>query len=99
MLNFDYDNKTKIIFGKETVNKVGELTKLHGKKVLLHYGSGSIKKFGLYNKVVKSLNENNIDFVELGGVVANPKLQKVYEGVKLTKKENVDFILAVGGEV
>lgn len=97
MLNFEYDNKTKIIFGKDTEKQVGSLTKQHGKKVLLHYGSGSIKKYGLYDRVVESLKEANINYVELGGVVANPRLQKVYEGVELCKKENVDFILAVGG--
>jgi alcohol dehydrogenase YqhD (iron-dependent ADH family) len=97
MKNFEYDNKTKIVFGKGTENQVGELTKLYGKKVLLHYGSASIKKYGLYDKVVASLQKEGVSFVELGGVVANPRLSKVYEGVELCKKENVDFILAVGG--
>jgi alcohol dehydrogenase YqhD (iron-dependent ADH family) len=95
--NFEYDNKTKIIFGKGTDQEVGKYTKLYGKKVLLHYGSGSIKKYGLYDKVVKSLQEEGVDFVELGGVVANPRLSKVYEGIELCRKEDVDFILAVGG--
>lgn len=97
MLNFVFDNKTEIIFGKHTESQVGELTKRYGKKVLLHYGSGSIKKYGLYEKITKSLNESNIDFIELGGVVANPKLGLVYAGIELCRKENVDFILAVGG--
>ncbi len=97
MLNFVYDNKTKIVFGKETENEVGRYTKLHGKKVLLHYGRNSIKKYGLYDKVIASLQAENIDYVELGGVQANPRLQLVKEGVELTKKEDVDFILAVGG--
>ena len=97
MLNFVFDNKTEIIFGKDTEQRVGELTKRFGKKVLLHYGSGSIKRYGLYEKIVKSLNDSNIDFIELGGVVANPVLSKVYEGIELCKKEKVDFILAVGG--
>jgi alcohol dehydrogenase YqhD (iron-dependent ADH family) len=97
MLNFVYDNKTEIIFGKNTETQVGELTKRFGKKVLLHYGSGSIKKYGLYDKIITSLNESNIDYIELGGVVANPRLGLVKEGIELCKKENVDFILAVGG--
>ncbi len=97
MLNFVYDNKTEIIFGKDTETQVGELTKRFGKKVLLHYGSGSIKKYGLYNKIINSLNESNIDYIELGGVVANPRLRLVKEGIELCKEENVDFILAVGG--
>ena len=97
MLNFVYDNKTEIIFGKDTETQVGQLTKRFGKKVLLHYGSGSIKKYGLYEKIISSLKESNINFIELGGVVANPKLGLVKEGIELCKKENVDFILAVGG--
>lgn len=97
MLNFEYDNKTKIIFGKGTESEVGTYTKLYGKKVLLHYGRNSIKKHGLYDKIVASLKENNIEFVELSGVQANPRLSLVREGIELTKKENVDFILAVGG--
>ncbi len=64
MLNFVYDNKTEIVFGKGTENEVGNYTKLYGKKVLLHYGRNSIKKYGLYDKVISSLKENNIDFVE-----------------------------------
>lgn len=97
MLNFEYDNKTKIVFGKGTENEVGNYTKLYGKKVLLHYGRNSIKKYGLYDKVIASLKENKIDYVELGGVQANPRLKLVQEGIQLTRKENVDFILAVGG--
>ena len=97
MLNFEYDNKTKIVFGKGTENEVGKYTKLHGKKVLLHYGRNSIKKYGLYDKVIASLKASNIDYVELGGVQANPRLALVKEGIELTRKENVDFILAVGG--
>lgn len=97
MRNFEYENKTKIIFGKNTENEVGSYTKLYGKKVLLHYGKNSIKKFGVYDKIVKSLKDNNIDFVELGGVQANPRIKLVRKGIKLTKMEHVDFILAVGG--
>ena len=97
MLNFEYKNKTDIYFGKDTELKTGEITKQFGKKVLLHYGSGSIKKNGVYNKVIKSLQDNNVDYIELGGVIANPKLELVYEGIKLAKEQQVDFILAVGG--
>ncbi len=97
MLNFEVDNKTKIIFGKDTEHEVGKYTKQHGTKVLLHYGGGSIKRFGLYDKVIQSLNENDVDFVELGGVLPNPRLSLVQEGIELCRKENVDFILAVGG--
>jgi alcohol dehydrogenase YqhD (iron-dependent ADH family) len=97
MLNFVYDNKTEIIFGKDTLEEVGKLTKRFGKKVLLHYGSGSIKKYGVYDKIVSNLKDNGIDYIELGGVVPNPKLGLVKEGIELCRKEKVDFILAVGG--
>lgn len=97
MLNFEFYNRTKIIFGRDAENKVGELTKLVGKKVLLHYGGGSIKKFGLYDKIVNSLTEAGIEYVELSGVVANPRVSLVRKGIELCKKENIDFILAVGG--
>jgi len=97
MLNFVFDNKTRIIFGKGTENEVGAYTKQFGKKVLLHYGGGSIKRFGLYDTVVQSLHENGVEFVELGGVLPNPRLSLVHEGIELCRKEKVDFILAVGG--
>lgn len=97
MNNFVYDNKTAIIFGKNTEEEVGKYVKEHGSKVLFHYGSGSIKKYGLYDKIVQSLQKYDVDYVELGGVVANPRLSLVYEGVELVRKEKVDFILAVGG--
>ena len=94
MLNFVFDNKTRIIFGKGTENEVGAYTKQFGKKVLLHYGGGSIKRFGLYDTVVQSLHENGVEFVELGGVLPNPRLSLVHEGIELCRKEKVDFILA-----
>ncbi len=97
MLNFDLYMPARIIFGRGTQSQIGELLKPHAKKVLLHYGGGSIKRTGLYDEVVKSLNDAGIAFVELGGVVPNPRLSLVHEGVELCRKENVDLILAVGG--
>jgi hypothetical protein len=97
MRNFVYHNTTKIIFGKGTEEEVGEYTKNHGSKVLLHYGGGSIKKYGTYDKVVESLNNAGIEFVELGGVKPNPRLDLVKEGIEIVEKEDIDFILAVGG--
>jgi alcohol dehydrogenase YqhD (iron-dependent ADH family) len=97
MRNFTFDNKTKIIFGKDTENIVGKETKLYGKKVLLHYGGGSIKKSGLYDRIIKSLNEEDIEVFELSGVKPNPRLSLVKEGIKICKEEKIDFILAVGG--
>lgn len=97
MINFEFYNPARIVFGKGAEKKTGELVKRYGKKALLHYGGGSIKKTGVYDKVVASLNEAGIDFVELGGVQPNPRLSLVHEGVKLCREEGVDFILAVGG--
>lgn len=97
MLNFDFHIPTRIIFGRDTQKDVGALLKPHAKKVLLHYGGSSIKKSGLYDTVVNSLKENGVDFIELGGVVPNPRLSLVHEGVALCRKEGVDLILAVGG--
>lgn len=97
MLNFNYYNKTRIIFGKDTHKEVGQHLKPYAEKVLLHYGGKSIKSNGVYNDVVKSLQSNGIEFVELSGVKPNPRVSLVREGIELCKKENVDFILAVGG--
>lgn len=97
MLNFDFQNTTRIIFGRDTQQGIGKLLKPHAKKVLLHYGGGSIKKSGLYGEVTASLNEARIPYTELGGVVPNPRLSLVHEGVALCRKEGVDLILAVGG--
>ncbi len=97
MDNFVFQNTTQIVFGKNTEQEVGEYTSKYGKKVLLHYGGGSIKKYGTYNKVVESLEKAGIEYVELGGVKPNPRVDLVREGIKLVEKENVDFILAVGG--
>lgn len=97
MENFEFYSPTRIIFGRGTEEKVGELTKEYGTKVLLHYGGGSIKKYGLYNKVVKSLQDAGVDFIELGGVQPNPRLGLVKEGIKICLENDIDFILAVGG--
>lgn len=86
------------MFGKDTENQAGSLVASMGcKKALIHYGSQSAKKSGLLDRVCNSLKTAGIAYVSLGGVVANPRLSKVYEGIDLCKKEGVDFILAVGG--
>ncbi len=97
MDNFIYNLPTQIYFGKDQQNELKNILPKHATKVLLHYGGGSIKKQGIYDFVVNTLNEIKMPFVELGGVVPNPRLDMVYEGIELCKKENVDFILAVGG--
>ena len=98
MNNFLYYTPTKVFFGKNEENKIADIIKEYGfKKIMIHYGMSSIKKIGLYDKIVKLLNDNNISFVELGGVSPNPKLSLVYEGIKLAKSNNVELILAIGG--
>ena len=98
MKNFIYNTPTRVYFGKNQEDNLGEILKSYGiKKVLFHYGKSSIKKTGLYDRVINQLKGAKIDFVELGGVEPNPKLSLVLEGVKMAKKEKVDLILAVGG--
>jgi len=98
LLNFNFYSPTEFSFGKDTEKTVGKLLKFYNaKKVLIHYGSGSIVRSGLFDRVVKSIESEGIDYIELGGVVPNPRDTLVYEGIKLCKKENVDFVLAVGG--
>ena len=98
MNGFQYYAPTKVVFGKGTENRVAELVKeFGGNKLLVHYGGGSVQRSGLLDKVLNLLQENHIDYVTLGGVVPNPRLSLVYEGIRLCKEEGVDFILAVGG--
>lgn len=98
MAGFTYYTPTKVVFGKETEQQTGELVKAaRAKKVLIHYGSGSVIRSGLLDRVKETLCKEEIEYVELGGVVPNPRLSLVYEGIELAKREGVDFILAVGG--
>ena len=98
MFNFEYFTPTEVCFGKGTVERTGEyVKKYHGTKALIHYGGGSIVRTGLLERMKKSLDDAGIAHVELGGVVPNPHLSKVYEGIELCRKEKVDFLLAVGG--
>ena len=98
MFHFNYYAPTQVVFGKDTEEKTGELVKAQNcKKVLIHYGSGSVKRTGLLGRVKQALEKENLAYTELGGVVPNPRLSLVKEGIELCKKEGVDFILAVGG--
>lgn len=98
MAGFTYYTPTKVVFGKETEQQTGKLVKAaRAKKVLIHYGSGSVIRSGLLDRVKETLCKEEIEYVELGGVVPNPRLSLVYEGIELAKREGVDFILAVGG--
>jgi alcohol dehydrogenase len=98
MDNFRFYAPTYFCFGKDSESNIGELVKrFGGTKVLIHYGGGSIKRNGVFNKVVASLKEATIPYVEQGGVMPNPRSGLVYEGIELCRKEKVDFVLAVGG--
>ena len=89
---------TKVVFGRKTEQKAGELVRsFGGSRVLIHYGGGSVVRSGLLDRVKASLDEAGVFHVELGGVVPNPLLSKVYEGIELARANGVDFILAVGG--
>ena len=94
MENFTFYSPTKFAFGKDKETQTGKLVKeFGGSKVLLHFGGGSVVRSGLLDRVKKSLTEEGISFVELGGVKPNPRDTLVYEGIDLCKKENIDFML------
>ena len=98
MNNFEFYCPTKVVFGKDTHETVASnIKKFGGSRVLLHYGSQSAVKSGLIDKIKSYLKADNIDFMELGGVLPNPRLSMVYEGIKLCKSHKLDFVLAVGG--
>lgn len=98
MFNFNYHTPTKVVFGKDTEQQTGALVKETGcSKVLIHYGGGSAERSGLLARIRASLDKEGIAYAELGGVVLNPRLSLVYEGIELCRREKVDFLLAVGG--
>ena len=98
MFGFNYYTPTKVVFGKGTESQVADLIhEFGGKKVLIHYGGGSVVRSGLLKRVTDTLQSAGIPFITLGGAVPNPRLGLVYEGIELCKRENVDFLLAVGG--
>ncbi|MBQ4237098.1 MAG: iron-containing alcohol dehydrogenase [Treponema sp.] len=98
MENFTFYSPTFFVFGKESENQAGDyVRKFGGSKVLIHFGGKSAKASGLLDRVESSLKKSGISYVSLGGVKPNPRSGLVYEGIELCKKENVDFILAVGG--
>lgn len=98
MENFNFYSPTEFVFGKGREKECGQLVKKYGgTKVLIHYGQGSVVKSGLLDRVKASLEEAGIAYAELGGVQPNPRDTKVYEGIEICKRENVDFVLSVGG--
>ncbi len=98
MENFNFYSPTEFVFGRDRENEVGALVKKHGgSRVLLHFGGGSAERSGLLDRVRASLNAEGVFFTELGGVQPNPRDTLVYKGIEICKKENIDFILSVGG--
>ena len=95
MENFQFNANTQIFFGKGQISNLPNEIKKYGKKVLLVYGGGSIKKIGLYDTVVNLLKDSEI--YELSGVEPNPKIESVRAGVKLCKEHSIEVVLAVGG--
>jgi alcohol dehydrogenase YqhD (iron-dependent ADH family) len=97
MKNFTLHNPTRIVFGEGTVSKIGENAKAFGKKVMMVYGRSSIKRSGLYNRVKDLLRSEELEIVEFAGVKSNPLLSHLREGIELAKRQEIDFLLAVGG--
>jgi alcohol dehydrogenase YqhD (iron-dependent ADH family) len=96
--DFNFYAPTRVVFGRDSEKQLAQLIRQQGgTRVLVHYGGGSARRSGLLDRTFDSLREADIDFVELGGVVPNPLLSKVQEGIALCRREQVDFILAVGG--
>lgn len=97
MKDFYYYNPTKLSFGKDSVGFLGKLLSKEHKRILLHYGGGSIKRTGLYDQVMDILKERDLEVYELPGAVPNPRLGLVREGIQICKEKDISFILAVGG--
>ena len=97
MENFEHHIPTKLYFGKGAISHLAKSLNEYGKRVLLTYGGGSIKKIGLYDEVMKILNEGGFTVVECAGVEPNPRIETVERGSKLCKEHNIDVILSVGG--
>ncbi|MCD7892000.1 MAG: iron-containing alcohol dehydrogenase [Ruminococcus sp.] len=95
--NFVYSNPTRLYFGKDSLDNLSAELSKYGDRVLLVYGGGSIKKTGLYDKIVKILNECGKQVFEDSGVMPNPTVEKLYEGCRIARENNINFILAVGG--
>ena len=97
MQNFEFRNPTKIVFGRGTENQVGAEVAAYSKRILLHFGGGSVRSSGLLDRVKASLKAAGVEWVELGGVKPNPRLSLVHEGVRLCKQDKLSLVLAVGG--
>ena len=97
MNNFIYNIPTKVYFGEDQLGNLGEELSKYGKKVLLTYGGGSIKKSGLYESILKEVKSAGLELFEMSGIDPNPRVSSVNQGADICKKENIDVLLAVGG--
>lgn len=95
--NFSYCNPTKLYFGENSLSNLSDELRKYGDNVVLVYGTGSIKKNGIYDDIIKILKESNKNITEIEGVMPNPTVEKLYEGIEIARNHNADFILAVGG--
>ncbi len=97
MNNFIYDIPVKVYFGENQLCHLGEELKKYGKRVLLTYGGGSIKKIGLYDAVIKQIEKTGLEVFELSGIEPNPRIESVRKGAEICKEQGIDVLLAVGG--
>ena len=97
MNNFVYDIPVKVYFGENQLGNLGEELKKYGKRILLTYGGGSIKKIGLYDKIVTEIKNAGLELFELSGIEPNPRITSVNKGAEICKKEKIEVLLAVGG--
>lgn len=97
MLNFNYSIPTEVFFGENQIDVLANEIKKYGSRVLLVYGGGSVKRIGVYDRVISILKENNIYYKEISGVKPNPRISKIKEGIKILRENDLDFVLAVGG--
>ena len=95
--NFSYCNPTKLYFGDDSLNYLNKELPKYGKNIVLIYGSGSIKKNGIYEEVLQILQNHHKNIAEISGVMPNPTLEKLYEGIEIARNHQADFLLAVGG--
>ena len=97
MNSFVYDIPVKVYFGENQLSHLGEELKKFGRRVLLTYGGGSIKRIGLYDRVVEEIRAAGLELFELSGIEPNPRIESVRAGVEICKREAIDVLLAVGG--
>jgi len=97
MLDFNYTISTKILFGKNKIEQLDQEIEKYSDRLLFVYGGGSIKRIGLYDQIIKKLEQGDIEYIELSGVQPNPRIDSVRKGIKLCKDHHLEFILAAGG--